>query len=148
MDDKPLKNSLHQLYTLSRLKHTTVDTVLSIWKSIENEDSLWYRPLQNDELAMFLSLKQAILQIQLREDDDQLIWMPGEGIFSTTKCCKLLQGSTSLNPSSNSKWKAVWESKVPPKINIFPLENPKRSAANAQILEQTHQLNSSIMCMV
>lgn len=80
---------------------------------------MWHIPLRNNEDNVLYRLKLIVLQTHLREGDDRPIWMPVEGDFTTTKCCKLLHGTTTPNSPPNLIWKAVWESKVSPKINIF-----------------------------
>lgn len=118
-EEGPLKETLPRLYSLSKLKHVSLSSFLNKWQSRAGNESLWSSGLEIRDEPSLRTLTNILLEIRLMEGEDGLLWTPGDGEFSSKKCCKVLMNSNEETYSPFSIWNRIWKAKVPPKIAIF-----------------------------
>lgn len=116
-DNKPLKDIFANLYSLSNFKLQTLLRVLELWNHDCHADSLWMRGLDNLLELDLGKLTSELSSVSLKCIDDQLIWQPSTGHFSTRKCIQIMQ--TAPENHTELIWKKIWSSKIPPKVTIF-----------------------------
>ncbi|KAK1373514.1 hypothetical protein POM88_029707 [Heracleum sosnowskyi] len=86
---------------------------------MEGSASMWSRQLIERDMGDLEALTARVGSRVLTDSEDQLIWAPNKGNFSTKTFYEvnLLQSPHRFN--QGTIWNAIWTTKLPPKILLF-----------------------------
>lgn len=93
---------------ISSLKHCTVRIFVERFNSLALAASLWTRSLLGRDEAQMELFRNLIRYINLKVEWDKLIWVPGDGTFTTKKFTQTCLQNSRSPSHSIGKWKLIW----------------------------------------
>lgn len=120
-----LSTQYARLYSLSKLRFVSVKSFRDAWFHPDTISSgLWSRDLRAWELEEALNLNNIIEELNLEVRHDQVVWIPTGKPYCAKDGKNVLRNSLYNNSQGiQGAWSIIWNFKIPPKIQLFFVEN-------------------------
>lgn len=115
----PLMLQMPRLYRIALTKHLSIAAFKIKWNNRADSSSIWSRSLLSRDATDLTFLSSIIAALFLNRGEDLMIWVPGNGEFSTKICSQTLLAQSVSCEAISPEWKSIWNIKAPPKILIF-----------------------------
>lgn len=111
-----LRVKLCKAFEVSRFKDGSVEKLISHLNLYgKRSKDWWLRALTSEEEAETTLFFDILQGIELKQGNDEVIWTPAHGSYSTQVCYNNLRASSVAMPV----WGKIWNVKAPPKVQIF-----------------------------